>query len=58
MPISNKSSQKRMTETSIRISSAEAYGRQQGLTTQRKPVIVNNQQVSSVVERNASRTGC
>lgn len=42
MPISNKSSQKHMTETSIRINSAEAYRRQQGLTTQRKPVMTNN----------------
>lgn len=60
MPISNKSSQKRMTETSIRVSSPEAYQRQQGLTTQRRPVIVNNntsngnyQTVRCFVGRNA-----
>lgn len=47
MPISNKSSQKHMTQTSIRISSPEAYRRQQGLTTQRKPVTFNNTTISN-----------
>jgi hypothetical protein len=42
MPISNKSSQKRMTETTIRIDPNEASKRQQGQNTQRKAVILND----------------
>jgi hypothetical protein len=50
MPISNKSSQKRMTETTIRVDSNEALKRKQVQTSQRKPVLTttnNNRMVET-----------
>ena len=63
MPISNKSSQKRMTETTIRVNSNEALRRQQAQNTQRKTVVVNEnnntyQRVGIDASRNTERNSC